>query len=311
MKRQVEFKAFLRTHNLPEKYLSYCEKIEKAFQGKDMDDIILSQQNLSKVREKLKKVITQSDNSISQYITALNSYLKFAFSATTLIATASVTPVIPTWYYVSRAKGVALTAEVEFVCQILEQEYKNVVQFAKELFMQGSFETIPIIVSDEKPMQESPQGPEKVLGKFFPSAKPYIEIYYHNFKQQDAAAVRNCLAHEYLHYLHYSSASKEFSNAVKDLTEGMADFFGMLYSIHRHEKDDLSVAKKRYNLWKKNSGTYWPYANALYFLQVRGKEMKYSSDYNKYANHGCIRKFVQVFASIQHPENAYTEMLNC
>lgn len=215
-------------------------------------------------------------------------------------------------YNVARAKGVSLTTEVEFVCRILENEYASIIKFAEDLLVQGNFDSIPIIVSDEiPPKQESPFGEEKVLGKFFESAKPYIEIYYRNFDANDAASIRNCLAHEYLHYLHYVFAEEEFddSKTEKGLKEGLADFFGFLYSIHRHGKDDLNVAKKRYDSWEKYFLTFWPYANALYFMRINGKEIKYSENYNNYIKKNCVGKFVQVFFSTQHPDNAHKLML--
>ncbi len=310
MRRVKDFKDYLSKNKLPEKYANYCKKIEEVFGGKDMDRIVTSYQNISKVRDKL-KTVTASDNSVRQYIAALNHYLKFAFSSAKPVAVGSSTYHSSSLYHVSRAEDVALTAKVELICRTLEQEYASVVRFAEKLLVQGSFKYIPIIISDEAPMQDSPQGGEKVLGAFFSSPKPYIEIYHRNLDPHNSAQIRQCLAHEYLHYLHYAFADEKFSEARKELTEALADFFGVLYSIHQKGKDNLSVAKKRYNLWKKNFGTYWPYANALYFYQVGGNEMKYSSDYNQYACHGCIGKFVQIFFGTKQPDDAYKAMLTC
>lgn len=309
MNRENEFAIFLVKNNRPTKYIGYCKRIEEAFEYKDMDCIIASHRNISSVRGKLKKSITKNDNSIAQYIVALNAYLEFALSTTATIPIKAVSAHATELYHVARAPGVPLTSEVEFVCRILENEYAKIIRFAKDLLMQGCFDTIPIIVSDEMPMRESPDGGEKVLGCFFCSAKPYIEIYYRNFTPRDAASIRNCLAHEYLHYLHYVFAGKEYKNADKQLKEGLADFFRFIYSIHRQGNDDLKVAKERYNRWKKNFGTYWPYAKALYFFQIGGNEMAYSANYAEYVKHGCLKKFVQVFFSVGHPIDAYKAML--
>ena len=73
-----EFKIYLKSNGLPDKYFGYCRTIEKAFDGMDIDDIILSHKNITNVRKKL-QTITTSKGSISCYITALNHYLNFAF----------------------------------------------------------------------------------------------------------------------------------------------------------------------------------------------------------------------------------------
>lgn len=302
-----EFKVYLKSNSLPEKYFGYCEKIEEAFGGMDIDNIILSYKYISDVRNKL-HTITASSGSISNYITALNHYLNFAFSATKPITISCATSHSLSWYHVSRAEDVPLTADVAFICAILEQEYASVVSFAEKLFPQSEFKYIPIVISNKEPMQDSPDGGEKILGAFFASNKPYIEIYYRNADPHDAASFRKCLAHEYMHYLHYVYADKKYDDAKNELKEALADFFGVLYSIHRGQKDDLKVAKARYDSWKKNFGTYWPYANAFYFYQVHCKAMKFSSDYKQYEEYGCIGKFVQVFRSTIYPDDAYKAM---
>lgn len=62
MKRENEFKAFLNKNKLPAKYSSYCKKIEEAFGGIDMDEIILSHQSISKVHDKLKTITKRQFN---------------------------------------------------------------------------------------------------------------------------------------------------------------------------------------------------------------------------------------------------------
>ena len=81
MKRRAEFELFLHKSNKPLDYIHYCENVEKAFGGMDMDEIIISHQNISKVRAKLQK-IDKNDDCIDDYMVALNHYLKFAFSYT-------------------------------------------------------------------------------------------------------------------------------------------------------------------------------------------------------------------------------------
>ena len=301
-----EFEIYLKNNRLPKKYFDYCMTIETAFGGKDIDAIISSHKNITNVRNKLQS-ITTSKGSINCYITALNHYLKFilSYSKPSLVSRAIS---YSSQYHVARAEGVPLSADVSFICETLEQEYSRIVRFAEKLFPQSEFKYIPIVISNKEPMQDSPDGGEKILGAFFASDKPYIEIYYLNGNPHNAAAFRKCLAHEYMHYLHYVYADKKYDDAKKELKEALADFFGVLYSIHRGQKDDLKVAKARYDSWKKNFGTYWPYANALYFYKVHSKEMNFSSDYKRYEDYGCIGKFVQVFRNTIYPDDAYKAM---
>jgi hypothetical protein len=70
----------------------------------------------------------------------------------------------------------------------------------------------------------------------------------------------------------------------------------------------LKVAKTRYESWKKNIGTQWPYAEALYFYEVAGKKMTFSSDYSKYESHGSIDKFIKIFDNTLFPDDAYAAM---
>ena len=78
MKREKEFKAYLKKNNKPTKYVGYCKNHIEIACGMDMDEIIVSHQNISMVRDNLKK-IESSDNCINDYMVALNHYLQFAF----------------------------------------------------------------------------------------------------------------------------------------------------------------------------------------------------------------------------------------
>ena len=306
MQREKEFILYLQKNGSPSKvkdYPTHCRAVEKSLGDVDMDDIIVDYKNIMKVKDQL-----LSGGYPAGYMSGFNEYLKFAFSPAKSTAIPVTTSRSVSQYYVSRAEDVPLTTAVAFVCETLEQEYASIARFAEKLLPQTEFKYIPIIISNQEPMHDSPDGGEKIFGAFFASEKPHIEIYYRNADPHDAAVFRKCLAHEYMHYMHYVYADKEYDNAKKELKEALADFFGVLYSIHRGQKDDLRVAKARYNSWKKNFGTYWPYANALYFYQVHGKEMKFSSDYKQYEDYGCIGKFIQVFGSTLHPDDAYKAM---
>lgn len=310
MKRRVDFEAFLRKKSKSLSYvrdnINYCENVEKAFGGMDMDQIISSHKNISEARTKLEKTFA-TKSSVKNYMSGLNRYLEFSVDAASPKSATHMIGATPL-FHVVRAKGVALTPDVVFAAQVLEQEYASVIQFAKKILVQGIFDYIPVIISDEMPVQDGPEEEQKVLGRFFAGQKPYIEIYYKNIKSNKAATLRNCLAHEYLHYLHYIYAGAEFSNASKELMEALADFFGVLYSVHRHGKDDLTMARSRYRAWKKFEGC-WPYAFALCFYTVYGNEMKFSTDYSQYEKHGSIGKFTRIFFSTTHPDSAYDALI--
>ena len=295
MRRKAEFESYLQanhTLSTTQHYMTYCNDVEK-LTGKDMDDIIVSCQEI--ITTKAAIDAKYSPSSITQILCGFNAYLQFAFSATKLTTTPFATSHSLSRYHVSRAEDVPLTTDVAFVCETLEQEYDDVVRFAEKLLPQTEFKYIPIIISNQEPMHDSPDGGERILGAFFASEKPYIEIYYRNTDPHDAAAFRKCLAHEYMHYLHFVIAGKKFDEASRKLKEGLADFFGVIYSIQRGTKADLKAAKSRYDRWVKYFDTYWSYASALNFFKVHGKKMIFSSDYAKYESHGCIDKFVRVF----------------
>ena len=306
MIRKKEYRLYLQKNCSPAQvkdYPSHCRAVEKSFNNLEIDDIIVDYKKIFAVKDAL-----LAHGYPVSYMSGFNEYLKFAFSTSNLGAK-SLTPFRSlSLYCVSCAENVSLTTDVALVCETLEQEYASIVCFAEKLFPQLELKYIPIIISNEAPMHDGPDGGEKILGAFFASEKPYIEIYYQNADYHDAASFRKCLAHEYMHYMHHVNAGKKYDVAKEELKEALADFFGVLYSIYRGQTDDLNVAKARYNSWKKNFGTYWPYANALYFYKVHGKEMKFSSDYKQYYDYGCIGKFIQIFGSTIYPDDAYKTM---
>ena len=118
-----------------------------------------------------------------------------------------------------------------------------------------------------------------VLGRFFSGTEPYIEIYYRHLsggtKAERIAEAKKCLAHEYMHFLHCRYATQHgvanpFEN--ENLSEALADCFGVLYSRQTGDCEDELVAQTRYMRWNKLKGSGWPYAYAIYCFPKRRKQ---------------------------------------
>ena len=149
----------------------------------------------------------------------------------------------------------------------------------------------------------------RTYGVFVSDPEPKIKIYYNQFDVQSEyiANIANTIAHEFLHYLEYVHCSRRHKTAFADdrVSEALADFFGLLYSVHRGAPDDLKVARQEYDLWTELDGSGWPYAYALYFYQVNGNTMNFSYDYTDYVMHDSLGKFREVFYSTVNPGYAY------
>lgn len=352
--REREFKLYLNSHNKSEDYIGYCKKIEEAFGGKDMDEIISSHQNISKVRTNL-QALTSNKKSIDNYMSGLNRYLEFSVSLSIATMSYPKTQIVQTGLVVYE-NSVPSYEQDPKLCEFLEDEYVKICKLAKNILrnIQIDFDVIPVYISEKQPTRTYYKDPEILLGEmkkhcsecnredctppycyvsevlwkyetftdnlcgeFYGGAEPHIVLYYKNFNnpsvnnKQFLAAIAKTLAHEYLHYLHYAFAEEKFSDAKKSLKEALADFFGVLYSINCGDKYALKVAENRYERWKEREGSGWPYADALWFYRVYGKEMEYSSNYNEYERFGCIGKFVQIFGSTRYPDCAYKDLKRC
>jgi hypothetical protein len=224
----------------------------------------------------------------------------------------------------------------------LENEYPEILEFAKRIFGEDNG-YIPVYLSKKTPpsrtykvkksfLNKLRKQNQKEIGdfereiletgtivttivaKFFPSEKPYIEIYYKNlptqYKRLEVAI--NYLAHEYMHFMEfvYSVKNKVSAFADERVSEALADFFGVIYSINRGQKTDVSVAMNRYDLWRVLEGSGWPYAYALYFYCVNGNEMSFSSNYSDYIRHGFVNKLIDVFSNTHNPKDAYYKLIN-
>ena len=126
--------------------------------------------------------------------------------------------------------------------------------------------------------------------------------------QEFLAQIANTFAHEYLHFLefYYCVSHKAMSSKSENVSEALADFFSMLYSLNKADKEDLDVARKEYSAWKRYWGSNWPYAYAICFYWVNGNEEGYTNQFSEYNRLGIIRKFIDVFQKTPTPYKAET-----
>lgn len=212
--------------------------------------------------------------------------------------------------------------EFEQIPVILKKEresrvYENSDEYVKEKINQLIAQGVSVTTEDVSRILRTNS---RLLGKFVEKPEPHIEIYYRQFKapsfEEYAACVAQTLAHEYAHFLEYSYCRRQGVNPFTDerVSEALADFFGFLFSLNCHKlyaaPEYLQAAEKKYVAWQKHIGSSWPYANALHFCRVGGKELKFVPDYDAYSGHGCDVKFVQVFFKTHRPKDAYEAMIH-
>ena len=140
-----------------------------------------------------------------------------------------------------------------------------------------------------------------ILAKFHRIGYPNIEIYYRNIKTDTysdyLATLKNCLAHEYMHYLHACYCDKVDDNSTFNydkISEGMAEFFAMMFTLYRGGFSDCLLAEKKYLTWTKMFNSGWPYADALYMFITRGTENLYTEQVWDFQDNGCIEKLIDI-----------------
>ena len=96
------------------------------------------------------------------------------------------------------------------------------------------------------------------------------------------------------------------------VSEAIADFFGVLFSLCRVERltnmFDMQVADKRYKNWKEREGSGWPYAYALHFLNK-----PYKSDIAEYTEtelEAAYNKLGSVFVVTIDPKDSFNKLEN-
>ncbi len=178
---------------------------------------------------------------------------------------------------------------------------------AKELAEMGEQKQRPLTQDEAQKTLEDKHFGDRRLG-CFDSTGPRIVIYYRNFecfsRREYFAMVANTLAHEFVHYMEYTHCKSQGVSYYKNkkLSEAMADFFALLYSVYNAH---TAVAENRYKVWQKRLGTSWPYSEAINFCSVNGRWMNFSELYGDYLNHGCVFKLARVFECCANAPQAY------
>ena len=141
----------------------------------------------------------------------------------------------------------------------------------------------------------------RVLAEFHEGAEPKIEIFYRNITASSIdeylSAIKNCLAHEYMHYLHWCYCKKVGVDSTyrdDEMREGIAEFFAMLFSLYRDGCYDWFFAEKKYLYWAKMLNSGWPYANALCLYRVGNKENFFTEKIWDLMSNGCVEKLLDV-----------------
>lgn len=157
---------------------------------------------------------------------------------------------------------------------------------------------------------------DRVTGEFVkqgPDAEgPYIAIYFNQYSANSwndyIAKIVKTLAHEYAHYCEYVYCNEHLQNSYQDarVSEAIADFFGVLYSI---KIGKIKIAEDRYNLWVKRFRSSWPYAYALCFYVVGKAKILFTDYYLAYYDNGVIDKFIEVFLSTPDAAIAFNKLV--
>ena len=176
-------------------------------------------------------------------------------------------------------------------------------------------------LANEQQIEQILRHHSRIAGEFIHNPQPLIKIYFNQFDSADwdeyFAKISQTLAHEYMHYLEYEYCRRSRKKSYNDanVSEALADFFSVIYSLKRATgrfditaKYRIEVAEKDYNEWVKWDGSGWPYAYALYFMKKRIRG--FSPIFAEYYNKGCIEKLRTVFVAALNPKDAYDKLIN-
>lgn len=350
LRRSNEYKKFLSRFFEKKKtvsnYACYCNTAERVL-GRDLDDVVCDFNEIAKALASLAAEPSYVRKAFEYYISFYYAPKQsWADSQKGTILPMPKKPSLePLVQYYSDVPSVERDEDFRAG---LELEYPKILAFAQKTFgalVDPGLHYIPVFLSKETPFSKTVPADkryinrlerdygkgkeltqdqlaildggmirsEPIVASFFKGETPYIEIYYNNIycsKPHNLTFAIMYLAHEYMHFLHYSYvAQRGIADPlnIKKLNEAMADFFGVIYSMDRGGKDDKAVAQRRYEIWLGRDGSGWPYACALKFFNKPYKCRLI--DYSSIQTDNAIQKLKNVFAKTTDPKEAF-KLLN-
>ena len=283
-----------------------CATIEKEFLV-DLEKVVQSE---TKSETLLKSVARIKKTHANNFLNSLSTYFVFAKEHPNMMPQKGADEI---GSYISYSNDVPASEQVVGLCAYLEMEYYKILDFVWKL-LEGNIYRRDLIKIPAKLTSRS--GESNFV--YAEGSKPYIVISFdaigsRNWREY-TSIMSNRLFFEYIKYIEYACCKREkvlpFQNPY--LSEAVADFSAMLYSVHRGRHTDLLIANRRYDEWVRQFGVgcTWHNAHALYFCTVNGKKMEYRDYYEDYLYHGSVDKVKNVFDKIHDSKNAVDIMVN-
>lgn len=156
---------------------------------------------------------------------------------------------------------------------------------------------------------------DRIGGEFVAESDLPIRIYFRQFdvatKQELFDAIIHVVAHEYMHYMEYHYVRGQFGKKPQRddrVSEAMADFFAVLFSLDQGTPNHRRIAKCRYDEWQEMADSSWPYAYARYFYTVHGNTMGFSYRFAEYLKHKSVDKLTKVFLLSSNKKLAFNKL---
>ena len=217
---------------------------------------------------------------------------------------------------------------IDGLCAYADIELEHIMEFASGPCFKNTFNNCkPILTmlspcyrTDTNSLAEYIVGYDPVFYYIYNNI-PFIAIYYRNIACKSyrdyKTRISYILAHEYFHFINHTFAGVNFENQddphTLQVTESLADFFALLYLLHKHEfpVTERRMEKEIYEMWEAEFNEVWAtQAKALWFFRQNGVQLPFSSKFQDYIDRGQLDKFIEVFkASGTDMKEAYEKLI--